>query len=39
MNHFVYFLKMTLFQGAFKFLACVILLLFFSTSSFAGNYT
>ncbi|MBK9321090.1 MAG: hypothetical protein IPM91_21330 [Bacteroidetes bacterium] len=39
MNHFFYFLKMTLFQGAFKFLACVILLLFFSASLFAGNYT
>ncbi|MBK9400316.1 MAG: hypothetical protein IPN36_05465 [Bacteroidetes bacterium] len=30
---------MTLFQGAFKFLACVILLLFFSASLFASNYT
>ncbi len=39
MNHFVYFLRKTFLQGVFKFLACVILLLFFSTSLFAGNYT
>jgi len=39
MNHFVYFLRKTLYQGALKFLACVILLLFFSASLFAGNYT
>ena len=39
MNHFVSFLKKTLFQAALKFLACVNLLLLFSTSLFAGNYT
>jgi hypothetical protein len=39
MNHFFTYLKKTLFQGALKFLACVILLLFFSASLLAGNYT
>ncbi|MBL0097719.1 MAG: hypothetical protein IPP46_15400 [Bacteroidetes bacterium] len=39
MNHFFTYLKKTLCQGTLQFLVSIVLLLMFSTSLFAGNYT
>ena len=39
MNHFFTYFKKTLWQGTLQFLVSIVLLLMFSTSLFAGNYT